>query len=203
MIRAFSEAARERLSEGGWNKRAGEIYTLGDGDFIGWLGLNRATKHEALRNNRVVGVRYQSLERHVAVLTGVKPHAYITPTLSSPIGYLRPENKYLELAVASVADAANAAQDLVQLVAHHGERFIAGHSSVEAVREALAAGRFLVMNAHAEYRLPTLHGLVGDHEAAEAAAASGLARRGDRTDEEAVAYRTFVTNLRTWLHTDP
>ncbi|MDP9403981.1 MAG: hypothetical protein M3P85_11810 [Actinomycetota bacterium] len=114
VIAAFTSAARERFEDTGWRKRSGEIYTLDHGDFVGWLGLNRATKYEPMMLNPVVGVRHQPTEAVVSACMGTQPHAYVPPTISSPIGYLR-LGRHLEVAVQGVDDAVRAAGELADL----------------------------------------------------------------------------------------
>jgi hypothetical protein len=199
VVKAFSAAARDRLVRDGWRKRAGDIFTRGDGDFIGWLGLNSATKYEPVGINPVVGVRHQELERQVALFMGRKPHAYIPPTLSSPVGYLRPEAAYIEVKVASAADAGEAAEQVAGLVRDHGEPFIAALSGEDAVLAALERGEYVIHRAHGEERLPVMYGLVGRESDARAALEAALASREGRTDAEAAAYRSFALAVERWL----
>jgi hypothetical protein len=117
LIDAFGAEAVAHLKQAGWRKRAGWIFTRElDEEFLLWLGLNRATKYHPLGINPVVGIRYQPLERLLAELRGAKPHTYIPPTISTPLGYLTDENRYLELKVSRVEEAATVALELTRLV---------------------------------------------------------------------------------------
>src|SRR5690242_10447195 len=82
----------------GFRKRAGQVLTAELApDVLGWIGLNRATKHRApgeVEINPVVGVRHQAVERLVAELLGIKFHAYVPPTVCTPLGYLLPEARF-------------------------------------------------------------------------------------------------------------
>ena len=74
------------LAELNFRKRAGQIFTAEiTDDVLGWLGLNRATRHcpaGEVEINPVVGVRHQGVERIVAECRGEKFHAYQPPTRS-------------------------------------------------------------------------------------------------------------------------
>jgi hypothetical protein len=82
----------------GFKKRAGEIFTMGlSHDVIGWLGLNRATRHRQrgeVEIYPIVGVRHQEVERLVSELRGDRFHSYVPCTLSTPVGYLLPQQAY-------------------------------------------------------------------------------------------------------------
>lgn len=196
VIDAFSASARSVLEADGWRKRRGDIYTLGDGDFLGWLGLNRATKYAPMKVNPVVGVRHQPTELTVAQLLGESPHAYLPPTISSPIGYLRPESKYCELTVESPGDADRAAGELGELLRAYAVPFIQQHSTTTALAAALR--RRLTANPP-EYRAPIAVALSGDLEAARSEIEAALEARTTRFDAEAERYRAFARAAQTWL----
>ncbi len=201
-LSTFTQGVNDRLAQHGWRKRAGEIFTRGNGEFIGWLGLNRATKYEPIGINPVVGIRYQPLERQVALLMGTKPHAYVPPTLSSPVGYLRPEAAYLEVKFASEEEAARAVSQVTDLVSRFGHPFIDRMSSATEVCRSLEAGEYLTVRQYADYRLPVLYALMGDPEAAAAAVLVRVLDRKTRSDAEADAYRSFAGAVDEWLGTD-
>jgi hypothetical protein len=198
--KAFSSEVRERLVHLGWRKRAGDVFTLGDDEFIGWLGLNRATKNQPLGINPVIGVRYQTLERQVAFLNGATPHQYVPPTLSSSVGYLTPESAYIEVKVQSEADVGPAADQVADLVTKYGLKFITQKSDIAEISHDLEAGRYSIRQ-YADYRLPVLYGLMGDTDKARELASVRVADRAARTDAEADAYRAFASALGDWLTT--
>jgi hypothetical protein len=190
VISAFSAAANDRLQEAGWRKRGGDVYTLDRGDFLGWLGLNKATKYDQLAVNPVVGVRHQPTEVTVAELSGNKPHGYLPPTLSSPVGYLR-LGRFYEIAVVDEADVARAADELAALLERDALPFIEGHLTVEALVASLSE-RPLVPQEQVERRLPILLAHLGRVTEALNALAAGVEKRADRDDAEAEAYREFA-----------
>lgn len=199
VISTFSGAAKERLVVAGWRKRAGDLFTLDRGDFLGWLGLNRATKYEPLKVNPVVGVRHQPTETKVAELIGQKPHGYIPPTLSSPIGYLG-LGRFIEIAVADVADVGRAVDELATLVERDALPFIESNTTLDALVASLS-DRPLVPQAQAELRLPVLLAQVGRKNDALAYLADAVERRGNRNDPEARLYRDFAERATAWIKT--
>lgn len=196
VVAAFSGAAQERLEGMGWRKRAGDVYTLDRGDLLGWLGLNRATKYEPMTVNPVVGVRHQETEAKVADLRGEKPHPYIPPTISSPIGYLR-IGRYYEVTVASVTDAARAADELANLIEQDAHPFIERHLTVAAIIDGLETERLSA--SPIEYRLPVLLTIAGDSERARQVLDAGVAGRANRVDAEAEQYRAFAAAAQRWI----
>ena len=68
------DTALALLVKSGLKKRAGHVFTLEiAAGVLGWLGLNRATKHRGpgeVESSPVVGVRFQEVERLVAACRG-------------------------------------------------------------------------------------------------------------------------------------
>lgn len=63
------------VAELDFRKRSGMVFTLGDGERVGWLGLNTASRGGAVEEpliNPVVGVRYRAVEEWVARGKGEK-----------------------------------------------------------------------------------------------------------------------------------
>jgi len=94
---------------------------------LGWLGLNRATRHRApgeIEINPVIGVRFQEVERLVAELRGEKFHAYAPPTVSTPIGYVMPEPRYTMWLFSRERVDEDVANDMTNAIATHGIAFM-------------------------------------------------------------------------------
>jgi hypothetical protein len=187
------------LTSQGWRKRTGEIYTfdLTDG-FHGWLGLNRATKYRPLQINPVVGLRHEPLMRLIDELSGTKQR-YVAATISSPVGYLTPEHRFLQLSVDSLADVDVAADELVRLVEKYGLPFARAHASTAELERALRDGTYLVVREYAIKRLPALLAVAGRHDEARTVADSYLASISSRRDPAAEHDRAFAAALASWI----
>jgi hypothetical protein len=191
-------AVRGPLEEFGFEKRAGEVFTLelGDGVF-GWLGLNRAYRRseDALEVNPVVGVRHQEVERLVADLRAETFHPYLPPTASTPIGYLTPAGRYSPWVFQRGSTMSAEAEDLVDAVAQHGVPFMQVSTGLGELRRLIEAG--LGFAHQLVYRHPVVCLLAGDREAALRSVERALQAFGDRDDPAAVKYRLFAARFAT------
>lgn len=188
------EAVRAPLGGLGFRKRAGAVFTVSvEDDVLGWLGLNTATKHhaDAVEVNPVIGVRHQLVERLVARLTGDKFHAYLPPTVSTPLGYLMPEARYRAW-MFSAGEMTEAASSLVAAVGEFGVSFVASNTSLESLQGRLEEG----LGMDTEYRLPVVLDLLGLHQEAAEAAETSLRDLGERNDPAAQRLRGFVDRFR-------
>lgn len=200
LIKAFSEAVRPRLTSRGWRKRSGEIYTfdLSDG-FYGWLGLNRAANYRPLQINPVVGLRYEPLMRLVAELYAHKERYGPSVTISSPVGYLTPERRFLQLSIDSFADVDVAADELARLVDDYGLPFARNHATLRNLERAMEDGKFVAGPEDAMRRLPALHAVSGRYDEARAAAANFRSSLSDRSDLAAQQGRAYLAALTAWI----
>lgn len=185
------------LARIGFKKRAGDVFTidLAPG-VLGWLGLNRATKHRAsaeVELNPVVGVRFQEVERLVAECRGEKFHAYQPPTISSPLGYLMPQKKYMAWVLAG-GRSEEVEADMINAIATYGVPFMRSvvdlHELRRRLRDRSGVEHQLI------YRRPAAAAVAGDAEQARASLDEALAAIGARTDLAAMDFRRFADTLR-------
>ena len=192
------EAVMPLLAQAGFRKRAGYVFTLDLApNILGWLGLNRATQHRApgeVEVNPVVGVRFQDVERLVDECRGEKVHAYQPATISSPLGYLMPENKY-KAWVFSPGRSEEVAIDMVRAISMHGVAFMRSISDLAELRRRLQ-DRFAGIEHQLAYRRPAAALVAEDGEQARASLDAELAAIGARTDLAAADYRRFAESLR-------
>lgn len=190
-------AVRGPLADLGFAKRSGEIFTCSAADgVLGWLGLNRAYRaaEATLEVNAVIGVRNQEVERLVAELRGQKVHAYLPPTVSSPLSYLMPEGRYRPWLFHRDVMFGDVAADLALAVGQYGLPFVSTGTEFAGLSRLLAGGR---SPAHqAAYRQPVALLLAGDRAAAERSLDTALAEMGDRSDAAATEFRSFAEQLR-------
>jgi hypothetical protein len=186
----------ERLQVLDFAKRGGVIFTRDvSPDVIGWLGLNRASRHTPpgeFEVNPVVGIRHQGVERVVAELRGKPFHAYLPPTVSSPLGYLMPEARYRPWMVGSGPESADIIADMVAAIAEYGVPFMESNASLPRLCRLLddRLGLELV------YRPAVAWLLAGEVDRAAALIEEAEAGLGDRADAAAVEVRDFVAAFR-------
>lgn len=190
------------LTKIGFKKRRGEIFTIElSKEVLGWVGLNRATKHRPageIEINPVIGVRHQQVERLVAELRGQKFHAYIPPTISTALGYVLPEASYR--AWIFTADRARVmANEMVAAIAEHGLALMRSKVELSDLCRALEQGSRLAIEDSAIYRRPVARLLSGDARRAAEELNKSLAALGDRSDLAATYFRTFAAELQTRL----
>jgi hypothetical protein len=185
------------LAELGFKKRAGGVFTVElPGEVLGWLGLNRASKHlppGELEINPVVGVRHQRVERVVAELRSERFHAYVPPTFSSPIGYLMPQARYRAW-VLPASGGGDSTTEMSAAIAAYGLPFMRSAADLGELCRLLESG-----HGHEHqmlYRRPVAWLLAGDREKASRIIDEELTKVGDRGDAAALDFRRFARALR-------
>ncbi len=181
-------------AEMGLRKRAGLVFTLGDGPEIGWLGLNTASRAGdagVLLVNPVVGVRDQAIEEWVARGRGEKPHGYVPPTFAEPLRYLVPSELRRDWILHGGAADHTVVADLMEAMQTVGMEFISVLSDLDALGRAL--GGAAVKDQQAAYRWPVALFLAGRRDAALRAAADVRAGLGGRSDLAADELRRFLS----------
>jgi len=188
---------RAQLEVAGFKKRAGQVFTREfGGELLGWLGLNRATRHRSVgvvEVNPVVGVRHQGVERIVAELRGEKFHAYQPPTVSVPLGYLMPERRYRGW-VFGADGSADVAGDLASAVERYAVPFMEDAVQLPRLCELLDDG--MGFDHQLVYRRPAALVLAGNERRALALVVQAEEDLGDRSDAAATEMRAFAVAFR-------
>ena len=191
------ESVLPLLARLGFRKRAGDVFTLDLAPgVLGWLGLNRATRHRApgeLEVNPVVGVRFQEVERLVAECRGEKFHAYQPPTISSPLGYVMPEKQYRAW-VLGPGRSEDVAADMANAIATYGIAFMRSVIDLAELRRRLEDRTGF--EHQLTFRRPVAALIAGDIEGARALIDETVATIGARTDLAAVDFRKFAEAFR-------
>jgi hypothetical protein len=199
--RVVLDAVGPLLSEHGFKKRAGDVFTLElTKNVLGWLGLNRATQHRPpgeVEINPVVGIRHQEVERLVSELRGEKFHAYQPPTISCPLGYLLPEQRYRAW-IFPPGTAGETAADMAAAIASYGVPFM--RSAIELTDLCRLLDRDLGFEHQLVYRRPVAWLLAGDPAQAGRSLDISLAGLGSRDDLAAAEFRRFAAALRARLY---
>jgi hypothetical protein len=162
------------------------------------LGLNRATKHLApgeVEINPVIGARFQEVERLVAECRGEKFHAYVPATISSPLGYLMPEKRYMAWMFAP--GRSEEATDMAHAIATHGIPFMRSAIDLVVLRRRLQDR--VGFDHQLSYRRPAAALVAGEAEQARALLDEALAAIGARTDLAAAEFRRFAESFRSRL----
>jgi hypothetical protein len=191
------------LAENGFRKRAGLIFTveLAD-DILGQVGLPTATQYTRkgeIKVNPVVGLRHQLIERVVARLCGEKFHPYIPATISTPLGYLMPQDSYLasDWLFGPDEDFTAAADQMVDAIRTYGMPFLYENATLDKLTKRIGSERR--ERSPESYRLPVAYLLTGKYAQAAEALTRDLRSLGDRRDPAATRYRQFAEQFRTQL----
>jgi|SRR5690349_15198614 hypothetical protein len=187
----------EQLRALGFRKRAGEVYTteLGE-DLLGWIGLNRATKYTGVGEyevNPVIGIRHQRVEKMVADLRGDKFHAYLPPTISSPLGYLMPEARYRQWLVTSSVRPAGAGE-LIADIEHYAPPFLNSAPTLTDLCELM--DQRIGIEDQLVYRRPVAWMLAGRPRHAASLLDRTETDLGSRDDPAALQLRNFISAFR-------
>jgi hypothetical protein len=191
------DAVERLLGQQGFRKRAGDVLTVELGrDVLGWLGLNRATRHHPageIEINPVVGVRHQGVEQIVAELRREKFHKYVPPTVSTSLGYLMPEHRYRPWILSAVG-AVDPPAKMVEEVGAYALPFMRRLTELSELCVELDRG--LGYEHQIAYRRPVAWMLSGNLARAHQVLDDELWKLGARTDPAAEDFRRFGEALR-------
>ncbi|MBV1853942.1 hypothetical protein [Catellatospora tritici] len=166
----------------------------GSGETSGWLGLNLATWSlpHVLHVNPVVGVRHRSLE---AILVSTAGWPAPVASVCRPLGYLTPQNTFLQWDFSATDDLTAVAEDLATAVATYGQPFIDKWSDWDAFsRDVADSGLLLDHDRHLV--LPAVAAVNGDCEQADHLIRQELDRTAGGQDAYSKGYRDFAQRFR-------
>ena len=193
LIREVLELIGQKLAQLGMRRRTEGVYTCDLGmEALGLLGLNRAVGRGQgwFEINPVIGAHHERLERLWDEIMGTK-HG-ISATISMPIGYLMPENRYKAWTFAFEADDEAVVEDMVAAIRRYGIPFMRINGTLPGIISNLPKYGIRVYNA---YRLPLAHFLLGDKDAATQLIHSELDSPHNPDDLAAQDYRRFAADL--------
>ena len=180
-------------------ERRGMYRSNSDTDIVGiatfpekiWTGV----KWELFPN---VGVRHEGINRLLYELSDLaEPNrslGVLRANLLTNIGYLMPAPGFRGWSFPLDSDPDPPLQDMVTAIETHGLPFIRSLSDSSKFCEALASGKFSLVNRDRD--LPVCHFVMADDVAAEKCLDQGVKDRAGRHDPEAEQYRLFATRLR-------
>jgi len=188
--------AAEKLAGSSFQKRKPGIFTLGlNTEIIGWVGLNTAHYQDGVAINPVVGVRHQKLERLVAESLDIKLSEYIPATISTSIGYLMPQRKFVEWSFKESENCEPLVTEMVAAVEKWGRPYMDQHSTLATLYNAILNSKRGTPPDQLDYRLAAASVLLGKCAEAEAFVNAKLREIGNRDDAAAECFRQFAANL--------
>jgi hypothetical protein len=194
---SIEDDVRPRLETLGFRRRRGGVFTIAVGPGIfGWLGLNRGTKHLArgeVEINPVVGVRFEEVERLFELCLPEDPDKHVTPTISSPLGYLLPEKRFTTWLL-SHGDNSVASATMVRAITEYGLPFMRSVPDLRTLRQKMDARTGI--EDVLVYKRPVAAYLDGDRESARELLDRSVAALGVRTDPAAEHFKEFARRLR-------
>jgi hypothetical protein len=146
--------------------------------------------------NPVIGVSFGTIEDRIGAWTEEKLDDYISMTISSPLGYITPEKRFLEWLFEPGFDNASEVRRMVRAIREYGLPFMKSYSELDSITEALESKRFTINQSRA-YRLPIAYLLQGKTDLANLAVNKEVIALGDRTDAAARNYRRFARRFLT------
>jgi hypothetical protein len=172
-----------------------------NGEFVGWLGLNRATRRgEGITAlNPVVGVRHEGIEMLVAELRD-KPFDHSSPpTIATPLGYLTPHRTYREWLLTGPETVDAVVADMVDAIGRYGVTFVEDNSDLTKLVARMTEGNY-GFRQDTEYRLPLGLFLLGDIDGSREAIAEALTRRA-HANRTADPFVGFARHLNEYMAT--
>lgn len=198
-VNQIAKIIEEGLAAAGLElRKSGLVYTfpLSDG-MTGWVGLNIATSRSDGRIgvNPVVGVRSEQVEGLVKQL-GVETRGGPAATVSTALGYLMPEKKFLEWLFDQSPDFdyVSEAKKIALAIGIYGIPFMRATASLGAVIDNLEHLRFSFKES-AMYRLPAAYILADKLDFAVSYVNDQLRAMAGRQDDAARRYGEFARAL--------
>jgi hypothetical protein len=139
--------------------------------------------------NPIVGVHFRPIE--IKIRDWFQTGPYLTPTISSAIGYVTPEKRFLEWLFEPEFENEQEVRRMVRGVADYGLPFMKSHGTLASITEALEQKNFTVNESRA-YRLPVAYLLQGKKDAATLIFNDEISKLDARADTAAENYRAFV-----------
>jgi hypothetical protein len=178
-------------------ERAGLVCDL-EKESLGWIGLPVSTRlrHDRIGVAPVVGVVFKPIEELTKALS--KSSQFVNElTLSTPVGYLTPEGKFLQWVfdplMPTIVDGE--IDKILLAVRGYGLPFMREHSKLDMITDALEMSRFTITDLR-RYRLPVAYLLAGRKNEALRIVEGELESIIGRTDSAAGDYRDFARALR-------
>ena len=195
---AVSEDISTELSHFKFHLRDGLLVWQLNPEFTGIVGLNFSTHRPdgLVGLNPVVSIACRRIEEAIVELSDGAERKPL-PSLSSALGYLTPELRFLEWLFepsAPKSDRIPESQRIAKAIELYGITFLKEHASIEVIARCLEEGKYSY-NERAVYHLPVAYWLLGEKSKAGAYIQQQLSDLKDRSDVAATQYRRFGDNF--------
>ncbi len=176
----------------GFEKRKWHIYVFSLNEHVsGWLGLNKIIKGDFLDINPVIGVTHKQVEDIFARLAHLPRKSHPTATLSSPLGYLTPQNRYATWRFEDGLSDKSSATNLSEILRVYGLPFMQQHTDLQAICRTMSQSRHMPPDL-IRYRLPIIYELLGQHAEAIAHLNSAINIDHDKSHPAAAHFSMFA-----------
>lgn len=202
----IKEAVNERVSETisaelaslGFRLKKESLITQLSPGFTGSIGLNFSLHRTdgLIGLNPVMGIICRQIEDKLVYLTEGAEHRPL-PSLTTALGYLTPEHRFLEWLFdpnAPRSDHILEAKRIAEAIMLYGIPFFPEHSSLGALVACLEESRFSFVE-RADYHLPVAYRVLGEEGKAETLVKRRLSDLKNRRDIAANQYRQFAQNF--------
>jgi len=166
-----------------------------DSEFTGHVGFNFALHRTdgLIGLNPIMNIVCRQIEDALIDLTEGAERRPV-PSLTSALGYLTPEHRFLEWLFdpkASPADHVQESKRIAKGITLYGVPFLREYATLETVVTCLEQSKFSFVE-RANYHLPVAYRLVGEEQKAKAFVQRRLVDFNNRTDLAANQYRQFA-----------
>src|SRR5579859_459013 len=189
------ESLSAELEPSGFRLGKGNLIVQLSSEFTGNVGLNFASHRSdgLIGLNPIMNVVCRQIEDALIDLTEGAERRPIT-SLTTALGYLTPEHRFLEWLFdpkASPADHVQESKRIAKAITLYGVPFLQEHASLKEVVACLEQSKFSFVD-RAHYHLPVAYRLLGEEHKAEVLVQRRLADFNDRTDLAVNQYRQFA-----------
>jgi hypothetical protein len=154
-------------------------------DSIGTIGFGIHSHLGTLFINPVIGVINNYVEELYSKLTGIDTVSIFFPTISTPIGYLMPENIFLEWEYSEQKDITYLNSTLISAIEKFGFPFMEKYKAQDELLTCFKQNKF-INNQSKDYRLPILYYIMGEKGKGLDVIKSSLERQKQLFNEESI-----------------
>ena len=207
LLKAVLRACQRPLQELGMKKRTIAAYTLDlSPRRIGTVGFNSGGEHGpyvSLRVNPLMIVTDVLVDRVAQELAGVPPHKpYETSTIFTPLGYLMPQQTYLEWKFSPERPIEDEVRDMTNAIKEYGLPFMRSHDDLAKIIEKMTLRQPWGWPDMIKFQLPVAFAYVGRRQEADLYVEEKLREYRKATYPAAEQFRAFAARFSIWKPED-
>jgi hypothetical protein len=199
LIKSIESAAMESLKSLGFEKMGWARIRIFTDETYGWIGFNRGSyrSENAINVNPVIGVYNIRVRKLLNSLMEWKADKYITPIVSSPLGYLMPENCYREWYFRYGVDIIPNIKDIIDSIKRYGLPWMEKQVDWKILVEVSKTNG---LPGFREYLPPSIWLAYGEKEKAIEYGEIALARKVAEGDQQKYIdqYARFLDKIKQW-----